>query len=376
MSRELFPILDQMVFMNHAGVAPLSGPACQALQSWAQDAAERAYTSGQWYQRAAQLKALATRMIGVGRSNDIALIPNTSTGISIAANGLSWSPGDRVIITNVEYPANRYPWIDVAARHDIEVVKVPQQPDGRIDVGQVCDAIDQQTRIVSISHVQYASGHRMDLKPIADAIHAVGGWLIVDAIQSVGLMPLDIETWGVDFLAADGHKWMLGPEGCGFLYCRPEFCEQLHPSIVGWMNMVDPLNFGDYQYKFQPDARKFEPGSWNIPGIYALAASLELLLDVGLDQVWQRVEALTHQIHEGLESLGYTVFSPRDESHERSGIVMADVPKSVGSPDKVAAALAKKQIEVAVRNGRLRVSPHFYNTADQVEQLLDALPRG
>ena len=306
-----FPILRKLDFFNHAGVAPISGPAALALREYVEQASERAYVASGWYRRVGEVRKLAARLINAATPREIAFVPNTSTGLSLVAKGLPLHAGDRVVITNVEYPANRYPWEDLR-RRGVELVEVAQGPDGRVDVDEVCDAVNDRTRIVSISHVQYASGFRVDLRPISDMVHRAGGYLCVDAIQSCGVLPVDVQAMGIDFLSADGHKWMLGPEGAGIFYCRADLCPLLHPNVVGWMNMVDAGNYGDYRFEFQPDARRFEPGSWNVPGLLALGASLELLLSVGIDEVWRRVEALTGQLEAGLRQNGYRIYSPAE----------------------------------------------------------------
>jgi len=370
----LFPIRRRMTFLNHAGVAPVSGPAARALEAYARHASEAAYVQSGWHRRARDVKGLAARMIGAPGPETIAYIPNTSTGLALVAGGIDWQPGDHVVITGVEYPANRYPWEDLR-RHGVRMTEVPGQPDGRIDPEDVCEAITDRTRVVSISHVQYASGHRIDLAPVSRLVHQAGGWLCVDAIQSVGAMPVDVQALGIDFLAADGHKWMLGPEGCGFFYAHPERLEALHPAVVGWMNMVDAHDFGNYRFAFQSDARRFEPGSYNIPGILALGASLELLLEVGLETVWSRIEALTARLAEGLAERGYRVRSPRAVEAERSGIVVFEPPTGGPEPARLASALEEAGIVIVVRGGRLRASPHFYNTPEQIDRLLEHLPR-
>ncbi len=375
-----FPILRKLDFFNHAGVGPISGPAARAIRDYAQQAESQAYVGADWYRRANRAKNLAAHLIGAKGPQEIALVPNTSTGLSLVAKGLPLHAGDRVVITEVEYPANRYPWEDLK-RRGVELMTVPQSADGRVDVERVCDAINDRTRVVSLSHVQYASGFRIDLKPVSEMVHRAGGYLCVDAIQSCGVLPVDVAAMGIDFLSADGHKWMLAPEGAGIFYCREELCPLLHPNVVGWMNMVDAGNYGDYRFEFQPDARRFEPGSWNIPGIAALGASLELLLGVGIDGpggVWSRVEALTTRLYEALEAKGYPVFSPRASPGERSGIVIFDLPAPLRDrtdPKQLVAELQKQNIVIVVREGRLRASPHFYNTPAQIDRLVDALPK-
>ncbi|MDP6059039.1 MAG: aminotransferase class V-fold PLP-dependent enzyme, partial [Pirellulaceae bacterium] len=241
-----FPILRELVFLDHAGVAPISGPAAGALRDYADQAQTHGYVGAGWHTGIDRVKELAARLIHAESKDEIALVANTSTGLNMVANGLHWREGDNVVITDVEYPANRYPWQDLQ-RIGVELIEVSQEPDGRIEVDQVCDAVTDRTRIVAISHVQYASGFRIELRPISDLVHQAGGHLCVDAIQSLGAMPVDVQEEGIDFLAADGHKWLLAPEGCGVFYCRRDLIELLHPALVGWMNMEDHTNYGSYR---------------------------------------------------------------------------------------------------------------------------------
>ncbi len=374
--RAEFPILGELAFFNHAGVSPISRRAGDALREFARQAERYSYFEQPWYRRVREVKRLAARLINANGEGEIAFIPNTSTGISTIAKGIQWRPGDNVVITNVEYPANRYPWEDLK-RFGVKVIEIPQLPDGRIDAEDLADAVTDHTRIVAVSHVQYASGCRVDLKSVSEVVHQAGGYLCVDAIQSVGAMPVDVKAMGIDFLIADGHKWMMGPEGCGFMYVRDDLVELLHPNIVGWMNMVDASNYGDYKFEFQKDARRFEPGSYNIPGITALGASLELILEVGIETIWSRIETLTHRLCEGLKAKDYRIFSPR-KAGETSGIVTFDPPlesRRVTPPlMQMVRELDKRKIIIAIREGRLRASPHFYNSTDQIDALLDALP--
>lgn len=369
------PIASNCIYLNHAGVAPLSAPAADALRRYADDMLTRApYTEVPFHKHVEAARALAARFLRARGPHEVAFVPNTTHGLALVAKGISWRPGDSVVITGVEYPANRYPWEDIARRHNVDLIEVPQLPDGRIDPEDVCDAIRDTTRVVAISHVQYATGHRVDLEPISKTIHQVGGFLCVDAIQSLGVLPVDVQSLGIDFLAADGHKWMLGPEGCGLFYCHEDLAQQLHPNVVGWMNMINATDYGNYQFELLPDARRFEPGSHNIPGVLALAASLDMLLTLGLPEVWRRVEALTSHLCTRLESKGYRVFSPRRLPEERSGIVSFVPSRESLVPSQIVADLAKQKIHIVTRESRLRASPHYHNTLDQMDALVDALP--
>lgn len=364
---------DAPLFLDHAGVAPLSQPAADALSDYAEHACRQGYLDAGWMRRIEAVRYAAARLINATSADQIAFIPNTSTGLATVAEGLPWREGDNVVISKVEYPANRYPWENLR-RRGVALTEVPQLPDGRIDVEDVCDAITDRTRVVAISHVQYASGFRIALRPIADMVHRAGGYLCVDAIQSLGVIPFDVQIDDIDFVAADGHKWLLSPEGCGLLYCREDLIPLLHPPVVGWMCMADPLAFGDYRFELAETARRFEPGSYNVPGILALGASIDLLTEMGIPSVWERVDRLTGRLVDGLHEKGYHVYSPRLHASEHSGIVVFDVPEGSGDLEGVVRDLRRRRIVIVQRERRLRASPHFYNTSAQIDRLIDALP--
>lgn len=371
---EHFPILNELVFLNHAAVAPLSKPAADALRWYAERASSHAYVQSGWYEKLDALRGSAARLINARGSHEVAFVPNTSAGLNLVSGGLDFQPGDQVVISNVEYPANRYPW-EVLKRMGVDVIEVEQREDFRVDEDDVIEAITDLTRVVSISHVQFSTGFRCDLKKISDVAHQAGAYLCVDAIQSVGVLPVDVQAMGIDFLSADGHKWMLGPEGAGIFYCHEELIELVQPQVVGWLNMVNAMDFLAYQFEYRKDAQRFESGSWNIPGLLALQASIDLLLEVGIDEIYERVDALNMQFREGLAKRGWRVISP-PEPQERSGMVVFEPGRGRETMDlkKLAGDLEREGIILAWRNGRLRASPHFYNTPQQIERVLEALP--
>lgn len=370
----LFPIRSNMVFLNHAGVAPLSAPAADAMAVYIRQAQHQAYVDSDWYARAGEVKKLAARLMNAQGPDEIAFVANTSMGISLVAKGLAWAPGQEVVTVHGEYPANHYPWKDLE-RFGVKIVSVDPLPDGRIDVQDICDAITDRTRVVAISHVQFSSGYRIDLKPISDMVHQAGGYLFVDAIQSLGVLPVDVQAMGIDFLAADGHKWLLAPEGAGLFYAHADLIPLLHPNVVGWLNMVSAFDFDRYRFCFCGDARRFEPGSYNIPGILALGASLEMILEFTPQAIAQRVHQLTCRLTDRLNAKGYRVFSPRKTMAECSGIVSFLPPVALETPlPTIVGNLQQQKIILAIRHGRLRASPHFYNTLDQMDRLVDSLP--
>jgi cysteine desulfurase / selenocysteine lyase len=370
-----FPILLRTAFFNHAGVAPIPQVGAEALRKFADEAAAGAYLGASWYQDIEHLRATAAQLINA-RPGEMAFVKNTSEGISIVASGIDWQWGDRIVTTAVEYPANIYPWMEQVRTRGCKLVMVPEEADEagrrRVPLDKIlAEAADPRTRLVSLSHVEYASGQRHDLEAIGRFCRANKKLFCVDAIQSLGVIPLDVQAMQIDYLAADGHKWMLGPEGAGIFYCRRELIERTRPLMIGWMNVIDAINYGSYDYTLRSDAGRFECGSHNLAGLLALRASLGLLMDSDIAAVGQRVKILTDRLILGLMVKGYQVVSPRS-GLEWSGIVSFVSPKL--NHQQIFVDLRKQHIEIALREGRLRASPHFYNTEAQIDKLLDALP--
>jgi cysteine desulfurase / selenocysteine lyase len=373
---DLFPILNRWNFFNHAGVSPLAGPAADAIRTYSTQAETDVYLGTNWYTDVEKLRQLTAGLINAHR-DEIAFVKNTSEGISIVASGLDWQWGDLIITSGVEYPANIYPWMETARNHGCKLLMIPEETDvnGRrtVPAEKILNAIDQmQCRLVSLSHVEFASGQRHELARIGKRCRERKVRFCVDAIQTLGVVPIDVEAMYIDYLSADGHKWLMGPEGAGVFYCRREQIERTRPLMVGWMNVIDAQNHGDFTYTLKPDAGRFECGSYNIPGLLALKASMELLLNVGTTPIFERLKELTDRLIVGLESKGYIIISPRGLG-QWSGIV------SFTSPAHQHNDIAKKlrtdhKTEIAVREGRLRISPHFYNTEAQIDALIAALP--
>jgi selenocysteine lyase/cysteine desulfurase len=242
-------------------------------------------------------------------------------------------------------------------------------------MGEILEAAGHpRTRLVALSHVEYASGQRHELAAIGEFCRRRGILFCVDAIQSMGVLPIDVGGMKIDYLAADGHKWLLGPEGAGVFYCRRELLETTRPLAIGWMNVINDQAYGDYDLTLKSDARRYECGTLNVPGLLALKGSLELLAGVGVEAVAGRLKVLTDRLIEGLRSKGYLVVSPRGEG-EWSGIVSFVSSRH----DHLAVARmlrAEHRTEIAVREGRLRVSAHWYNTEEQVDRLVGHLPPG
>ncbi|HJT76771.1 MAG TPA: aminotransferase class V-fold PLP-dependent enzyme, partial [Gemmataceae bacterium] len=301
---------------------------------------------------------------------DVAFVKNTSEGIGIVAEGFPWQPGDNVVIAEEEYPANVYPWLNLASRA-VEVRRVPSRG-SRLLLDDLRAALDGRTRVVSLSFVEFASGFRNDLATVGGLCRERGILFCVDAIQGLGILPLDARQLPIDFLSADGHKWLLGPEGLGVFYARREAVERLHPVGVGWNSVVHATDFAHIDFRLKPHAGRWESGSLNVAGVTALGASLDLLLSAGIPAVAARVLELTDHLCEQAARAGLEVFSSR-RPEERSGIVSLTVPGA--DPADLVRRCRKEGVAVNQRAGRVRVSPHCYNTTEELDRLVELLRR-
>jgi cysteine desulfurase/selenocysteine lyase len=363
--REEFPVTEHLIYLNHAAVAPLTKRAALAMQGYAQDALQfGSLHYDQWLDSYERLRVAAARLIGAQRG-EIALVKNTSEGIATVAMGLDWRPGDRIIAFREEFPANFYPWRRLEAhRCSIEWLSV-RDPLEAIDLA--CTG----SKLLAISFVQYLSGFRADLNAIGEICQRRGCFFFVDAIQGLGAFPLDVEAAHIDALAADGHKWMLGPEGCGILYVRKQKQDAIFPREFGWTNVACYNDYASRDMTLRPDAGRYECGTLNTIGCYGLRASVELLLEIGIDRIAPVVLALGDQLAEGARRRGYAVLGDR-EPESRSGIVAVQKP---GLDSRaIVRDLKQRGIITAPRQGWVRLSPHFYISPEEIERVVDALP--
>ena len=375
MTNNPYPVLDSgLAFFNHAGVSPLPADVAQAVHDYADQAGRAGYFGSTWMDDMADFRAVSAELVGARSPDEIAFVPNTATGVSVSAGALNLQDGDRVLVTDAEYPSNRH-FYNMLQQRGVELDVVYQNDDGRIPTEDIISAVNERTRLVGISHVQWGSGFRSRLRPIADAVHAVGGLLSVDAIQSAGALPVNVVEDDVDILAAGGHKWLLGPTGSGILYIREELIDGLIPPVLGANSMDGGLAAGNEELMLSPTASRFEPGATPTATMLGLRASVRHLLNVGIDNVWAQLTSVTSYLREALEDAGCTVFSPWGDS-ERSGIVIFDPPEELAASETVDETWERLQdsgIITAVRFGRLRASPHFYTPESDVDRLVAAL---
>ena len=319
-----FNLEKGLIYLNHAAVAPWPKRAGEAVMRFAQEnMTQGAKQYPRWLALESELRALLATLINAPSPDDIALLKNTSEGLSLVAYGLDWRPGDNILSFAGEFPSNRIVWESLADQGvELRLVPLEGSRDPEADLLSRCDG---STRLVAVSSVQYANGMRIDLHRIGDYCRANDILFCVDAIQSLGALPFDTQAVRADFVAADGHKWLLGPEGLAVFYCRPEIREQLKLRQFGW-HMVE--HAGDYDRKdWSPasTARRFECGSPNMLGIHALHASVSLLLESGIANVAERLLSNTDYLIERVEAMGFVLLSPSAPSR-RSGIVTFAVP--------------------------------------------------
>jgi cysteine desulfurase/selenocysteine lyase len=364
--RELFPVTQHFVYFNHAAVGPLSVRAHEAMAKHAVDQRDfGALHWREWYAEIDRVRESAARLIGA-RADEIAILKNTSEGLSFVAEGLRWKEGDNLVTSAMEFPSNWTPWKRLEGR-GVEC-RVAAEP----TVGAIEPLLDGRTRIVTISSVAFYNGFTADLDAIGELCSRRGVLFCVDAIQSVGVLPIDVHRAKIDFLAADGHKWMCGAEGAAIFYAAADKREQLDVLEIGWTNIERQGKFIGTGTTLVADARRFEAGSLNTNGVYGLRAAIDLLLEIGIETIAEQALAVAALLAEGLDSIGWQVASPRPV---RSAIVGATPPNVEKSLLWWHRQLEENGVVSAPREGLLRFSPHFYNDASDVERVIGVLRR-
>ncbi|MCC6711749.1 MAG: aminotransferase class V-fold PLP-dependent enzyme [Candidatus Dadabacteria bacterium] len=359
--RREFPVTDSYVYLDNAGVAPVPLRVGTAVAEFLKEASSLGFAGyAKWMESVERVRGLSARLTGAER-DEIAFVKNTSHGISIVAGGLDWKDGDNVIIFEKDFPTNIYPWLALE-RKGVSVRYIPLGGDGRISIKNIERLADSRTRLISMSTVQSLNGFMMDSGELGDLCSRRGILLFLDAIQSLGAAPMEVDKYGADFLSADGHKWMLAPEGTGIFYCRKGRARELYPNLVGWKSVVHEAEFERVELALKEDALRFEEGSYNVMGIIALGAALDLLFEAGIERVHSRILDLGDLVIGEADRRGFEVRTPRERGM-RGGIVSFAGPFD---PKRVKAGLMSRRIVVNERGGALRMAPHFYNTEDEI----------
>ena len=369
--RRLFPALEKYVYLNCAACAPLPAPTVEAVLTQLKDVSEKGSVGfPAWIETKNRARALIAKLLNV-RAEQIALMRNTSDGLASIANGLSWEKGDNIVSFEREFPANFYAWRRIRDEFSVELRLCPER-EGRIDLDEFINLIDADTKLVAISAVQFSSGFRADLERIGQAARKADALFVVDFIQCFGALPLDLTASGVDAAAGASHKWLCAPEGGGILYLSDKAREKVQPTSVGWISVEEPWNFDNQEQDYKPNALAWESGTASSALYYGLEASLQILDETGIERIAAHLFDLTDFLCDGLAGKNYDIISSR-RATEKSQIVSVKYRGDLTS-EKIAADLEKQNIIVSPRGDRLRIAPHFFNTAEDIEKLLAALP--
>jgi selenocysteine lyase/cysteine desulfurase len=360
--RPLFPITERYVLFNHAGVSPVNTRALAAMQEFNERTAREPLGNFREQVEAQQrdLRQRFATLVNARSADEIVLMPNTATGINIAALSLPLRPGDNVLVLEGDYPANIYPWMNLA--HRGVLTKFVSARGGGLDLDLLLSRVDSHTRAIAMSTVVFATGFRNDIEAVGRICKERGIYLVVDGIQSLGALPFDVQAANVDFLAAGSQKWLLGPIGGGFLYVRRERLDELVAGpYVGSASVVDSANFLDYNFTLQPTAERFNLGSSGIMNQLGLRESVALIQEVGIEQIAERVLMLAGLAIGDLQERGYRLSADTAPEH-RSGIVIVEV----NDPAAVCARLQEAGIICIPRGKGVRIAAHFYNTEEEV----------
>lgn len=369
--RSLFPAAQKYVYLNSAAVAPIPTVSVNAVLSQLKDVSENGTSHFQsWIDTKNRCRELVAEMLKV-RAEQIAFMRNTSDGFSTVANGIDWAEGDNIVTFEREFPANFYAWRRIRDVYGVELRTAPER-DGRIDLDEFIGLIDENTKLVSISAVQFNSGFRADLERIGRAAREVDALFAVDIIQAFGVIPFDLEAQFIDIACGASHKWLFSPEGCGIIYLSDRARARINPTMVGWISVETPWDFDDYEQNWKSTALAWESGTGSSSLFYGLEQSLKILNEIGADKIQSYLEDLTDYLCYLLKQKDYEIVSSREKG-EKSQIVCI-MPKEGQNSTEVAAELEKKNIIISPRGKRLRIAPHIFNNRMDIEKLIEELP--
>jgi selenocysteine lyase/cysteine desulfurase len=373
-ARDLFPYTTSgRIYLNHAATSPLSARVVRAMSQYLH---ERSVGILETYpndlELVRKLRSSLAILINAEGPERISLQASTSDSINLVAAGMVWKSGDRILSNDLEFPANVYPYKNLK-RFGVELDTIGSR-DGIVTPDMIEDALTPRTRLVALSAVQFLSGHRADLRSIGSLCRTHGVVFAVDAIQAVGAMKIDVQGMQIDALAAGAQKWQMGPHGTGFLYITEELQSQIHQQYLGWLSVQDPWEFRNYEQPLAASARRYEGGSLNFPGIHGYHASISTLLEFGSSAIQDHILDLTTILHTKLAELpGVNLITPMDRS-ARAGIVSIQLPSNIDDK-RLLLKMEHEGITPALREGKIRFSPHFYNTPDEMERAVEATAR-
>lgn len=369
--RQLFPITNEWVYMNHASCSPPPVTAIEAMNAQLHDVQlNGSLNYKQWVAAKENCRKLTAGLINV-RPEQIAFLRNTSDGLSCIANGMKWQTGENIVTFQNEFPSNIYPWRRIRDAYGVELRFCPER-DGRIDLDEFCSLIDEKTRLVTISAVQYASGFRADLRKIGEAARAVDALFVADVIQAMGVNPLDAELDLFDAAAGGFHKWMLSPEGIAFLYLSDRARARVEPTLVGWISVAHHERFDDIEQDYKAGTLPWETGTFASSLFFAVEQCLKIFHEYGVEKINAYLLELTDYLCENINRDDYEIVSSRRDG-EKSQIVCLRSKKGITAYE-VAKHLQREKVIVIPRGDKVRVSPHLYNTKSDIDKLIAALP--
>jgi cysteine desulfurase / selenocysteine lyase len=365
--RAEFPVTERFTYLNHAAVAPLPRRTARAMQEFAEDAClNGSFHYPDWTATYDAARKVAARLVNASAS-EIAFVKNTSEGIATVALGFPWQAGDRIVAFTEEFPANFYIWKKLEEWKGVRVEWL-----SCFDPLEKIEQAARGARLLAISFVQYLSGYRADLSALGEICRREGVFFFVDAIQGLGAFPFDVRAMNIQACAADGHKWLLGPEGQGLLYIQQDWQDRIEPVEFGWTTVAGYADYSSRDMTPRHDAGRYECGTLNTIGLFGLRTSLDLVLEVGVERIGAAVQALGDQLAAGASRLGYAVSGPPRTAGNGSGIVSIRHPEL--DSRVVHARLREHGFLAAPRQGWVRLSPHFYIGPDDIERMLSTLP--
>ena len=381
--RNDFPALNKALFFASAGVGPLPRITMVAMQHFSKELRVD-FAKGTWEEDPQkETRILAAQLINAAEE-EITLTMNTSAGINLLAGALPWKRGENIVLNDLEYPANVFPWLYQADRHRLDV-RVVRSRNGAVPLDEMIRAIDRRTRVLAVSHVEFGTGYRNDVAALGDAVHKVGGLICVDAIQSLGALQVDVKDLGIDVLATGGYKWLCGPLGTGFAYVKEKLIDELQPATADFANLATAeretvwnalVSGADYPMEHAPlasDGIRFEAEGLPPVLFKGLAVSLRYFLDLGIESIEARIAGLVDHLIDHLNKARIEILSPTGPK-ERSGIVTMRIPFDLSRPKEVKeleARLQAAKIIALPRSGGLRLAVHFFNTEEELDQVID-----
>ncbi|WKZ68857.1 MAG: aminotransferase class V-fold PLP-dependent enzyme [Melioribacteraceae bacterium] len=366
--RQTFPHIETgRIYFNHAAIGPLSIPVKEKLHQYLEERSSGSIENlGMLLEASSSAKKHLTKLLNA-KKNRIAWTENVSAGLNILAQGLKWNSGDRVIINDLEFPSNVYPFLNLK-QYGVEI-DIVKSKNGKVDVEDYEKLITPKTKLISISAVQFLSGYRADLKSLGELCKSTNVIFCVDAIQATGVIKINVEDCNIDFLAGGSHKWLMSLQGLGYIYITPELMERINQKYVGWLSVDDEWNLLDYNLKLKDNASRFHLGTNSVIGIFALAQSLELFSGFGID----KIEAINlENTKYFIEKLSINNLNPilRDEPvNKLAGITTVKIENAESIYNK----LKEYRIDCSLREGKLRFSPHFYNTKEEIDIVVEKL---